>query len=351
MLNSKKGIIFEGLMFVIVLIILISAFAILTKKSQKFDFQIGERQLNLINTYQRGEKILFYVDQSAKYSMEQAIYDLAEDGGHHELNDCGHYSGLNVWADISIKGSSKEIKKCYPEKDLRESSLKQFFNEKLVVNLANYPDEDIVREYDYGLKEDNSGIQIIGSKYGNAAENRIGLKLKSEGTIGGKEGVDEESKNNNFIASQESNKQLDELYVNLLQRMGINKGYSDCSSGDELYCVTSRSENRDKWPHSAGIALDIRVGVNIKKQLEWIKAADEIGFTGLIVYPCNDRHIHLDIRRQYDETDYGCPIYRKNCIFPPPYNKIYIAVVNGQYHSFPTFNQLKAYVNGVGSCG
>ena len=36
---------------------------------------IGNFQLNLLKNFQKSEKVLFYIDQSAKYSLQQAIYD------------------------------------------------------------------------------------------------------------------------------------------------------------------------------------------------------------------------------------------------------------------------------------
>ncbi|MBI4453247.1 hypothetical protein HY636_01245, partial [Candidatus Woesearchaeota archaeon] len=54
-------------------------------KYKVFNKNIGERQFSLIRTYQEAEKALFYIDQSAKYSLQQAVYELGKDGGLSEV--------------------------------------------------------------------------------------------------------------------------------------------------------------------------------------------------------------------------------------------------------------------------
>lgn len=159
-MKGKKAFMFEGVMFFIILILLITAFLTLYKKQNKFPegYMIGERQFGLIKTYQKAEQALFYIDQSAKYSAYQTIYDLGQKGGY-ETSDCGDYFGYNLWVSLDDKKNPKE---CYPEKEYAES-FKSIFSKNLDEYLVRYPDVKIPKDnYDFSLKIENNKLEIIG---------------------------------------------------------------------------------------------------------------------------------------------------------------------------------------------
>jgi len=119
------------LVVIIAVITLTSAFLIINLK-RPYDRTIGWRQAAIFKTYQEGEKVLFYIDQSAKYSSYQAIYELGQKGGH-ENSDCGTYLGYAVWATYD---ENKDLKECYPENV--DENFKLNFNQNLNDYLNNY---------------------------------------------------------------------------------------------------------------------------------------------------------------------------------------------------------------------
>ena len=129
---------------------------------------IGEFQLNLIKNFQNGEKALLYIDQSAKYALQQAIYDLASQGGYYE-HPCGAFSDVSVWAVIEGQG---EIKECYPSKENVKQSFLGLFNDSLGEYLANYPDAYIPADYTYQI---NDNLELIGK-----ATDNIVIKIVSK---------------------------------------------------------------------------------------------------------------------------------------------------------------------------
>ncbi|MEK6947424.1 MAG: hypothetical protein AABX32_07500, partial [Nanoarchaeota archaeon] len=86
-MKSKKGAFPFNIMVVVALTaLLIYAWIQLDSKyNGTFERYLGEKQYDLIKTYQKGEQVLFYIDQSAKYSLEQSVYDLAKSGGISEI--------------------------------------------------------------------------------------------------------------------------------------------------------------------------------------------------------------------------------------------------------------------------
>jgi soluble lytic murein transglycosylase-like protein len=100
----RKGFVFNLSLVMVTLIVLISLFLVLQGKKSKVE-PIGSRQFELTEAYQKGENVRFFVEQSAKYSLSQAIYDLSQNGGFAESGACGSYAGYQVWLSD---------KKCFP---------------------------------------------------------------------------------------------------------------------------------------------------------------------------------------------------------------------------------------------
>ena len=156
MLKNKKGSFFTLIIVVLLVVILTTAFFTLRKKQNPSDKFIGERQYGLIITYQEGEKALFYLDQSAKYSAYNTIYEIGQRGGREE-SDCGDYLGYSLWVDFDDKG---KIKECYPEKKNLEENFKLIFNEKLDNYLMGYEGAIIpLNNYQVSL---NNNLDVIG---------------------------------------------------------------------------------------------------------------------------------------------------------------------------------------------
>ena len=124
-LTKKADSLFAGILIALIVVMIAYPVGryIAIKKETKFDWIIGESQLLLIDTYEKGEKVLYYIDQSAKLAFEHALLDT-------DFDSCND-------------------QECYL--DLKQS-LKQKFETKFRGYLAEYPDEPIPEiEYDYYL--------------------------------------------------------------------------------------------------------------------------------------------------------------------------------------------------------
>jgi len=130
---------------------------------------IGHFQLKIIKSLQGGEKVLIYIDQSAKYSLQQAIYELAQNGGFStvigdegisfETNECGKFNGVNIWYKLKKDEEGNIIKiPCFDEKLLADN-LGYKFDENFNQYLINYPSNILTNNYDYEFK---GSLEIIG---------------------------------------------------------------------------------------------------------------------------------------------------------------------------------------------
>lgn len=170
-MNSKKSsLFFMPLLVIVVLIIFIKLFLVLWEKDLAFkDNPLGKRQFDLIKTYTKAETILFYIDQSAQYSLEQSVYDLAKNGGISEIEisdeenfagyECGKFNDAYVWYQVMKKDGKFDTKGCFDEKSA-ENNLAYMFNKNLDKYLLNYPGDIPTDNYKYEFK---NNLEIIGS--------------------------------------------------------------------------------------------------------------------------------------------------------------------------------------------
>ncbi len=152
---SKKANVHYYLLLALAIPILIFfTFMTLQNKPKQFAEKIGELQVALLNTYNKAEKILFYVDQSARYSSYKAVKFLADNAGVQK-DDCGEYLGykiLNADGETCIKSS--DVKAGY----------EFYFAEELSKYFNAYPDENIAIDLyeDFIVKEEGNKITIYG---------------------------------------------------------------------------------------------------------------------------------------------------------------------------------------------
>jgi len=149
MKHKKAALLFVPLVVVFFVVGLIYAWSTLTSKYVGFNQQIGEKQFDLINSYQKGEKTLFYIDQSSKYSSHQAVHELAKKGGCNEGNN---YLGYAIW---DIKGNSQN-NNCVPEKESAKNLFLDLFPENLDTFLSKYEPTQIPKKnYKLNFKNNN----------------------------------------------------------------------------------------------------------------------------------------------------------------------------------------------------
>ncbi|MBI2657812.1 D-alanyl-D-alanine carboxypeptidase family protein [Candidatus Woesearchaeota archaeon] len=169
MKNKKASFFFLPLLVILSSLILIYLFIVLLSKTGTFSSSpIGDRQFTLLKVYMKAEGALFYIDQSAKYSLQQAVYDLARDGGlsevyaseiltprehptlHSPIKECGKYYGYFLWNDKGVD--------CFSENKIK-LNLELQFNEKFSGYIANYPSEIQLNNYIYDIR---GSTEIIG---------------------------------------------------------------------------------------------------------------------------------------------------------------------------------------------
>tara|TARA_Y100000310_G_scaffold67689_1_gene63046 strand:- start:2490 stop:3044 length:555 start_codon:yes stop_codon:yes gene_type:complete len=151
MLNKKSQVLVYGLIAAVIAIII---FSYIGDVQPKKDFSIiGDSSLILLEISKEAEKTLFYIDQSAKYSTHQTIYDLAQNGGFADEKECGAYLGYSLWSS-----DSKVITECNP--DFKEN-FKTTFKKNLNEFFPNYPQENIpINNYNLQLKDKLSVIGL-----------------------------------------------------------------------------------------------------------------------------------------------------------------------------------------------
>ena len=113
------------------------------RKRAKFEKYIGESQIQLLKTYEKGEKILYYVDETAKLSLKETMeeYD------------------YNV-SDLSGPTFSEDYKKNITDsfKKNFKSYLENFPDSGILIDLNNY-------KLDFDVNGDN--LEMIGTYSGN----------------------------------------------------------------------------------------------------------------------------------------------------------------------------------------
>jgi len=98
---NKKAIFIPGVAIATLFLIGIALTAFYFSEKKDDALIVGEIPLNIISTYEKGEKALFYLDVSSRYAASKAYSDI------YTNNECGEYQEYSLW-----KYGSKE---CFPE--------------------------------------------------------------------------------------------------------------------------------------------------------------------------------------------------------------------------------------------
>tara|TARA_Y100000031_G_scaffold1868_2_gene2327 strand:+ start:8362 stop:10086 length:1725 start_codon:yes stop_codon:yes gene_type:complete len=153
MLKNKKSKIFTVVLVVgFIMAATLLLFVINNKSLKSKDFILGSKQGQILKTYQISQKTLFYIDQSAKYSAHQTIYDLAQNGG---CNNDDKYLGYNIWR-------FDEKAQCVPDTAPAKNNFLKIFSVNLDKFLSKYPSIKIpLKNYNLDFKDNNLlGIAI-----------------------------------------------------------------------------------------------------------------------------------------------------------------------------------------------
>lgn len=157
-MSKKAALVFNWMLTFLVIAILTFSLLKFSTKYSKFSV-IGKKQLDLFTTYQKAESALFFIDQSAKYALQQSVYDLSRNGGTFPAQNtkgCDNFYGYSVWYSLE-KGQNNEylMKSCFGVERVNESLI-GIFNMSLNKYLDKYP-SNIHSNYSYQVKE---GIEI-----------------------------------------------------------------------------------------------------------------------------------------------------------------------------------------------
>ncbi len=166
---KKSSLFFMPLVAFMTILVLTSLFIVLISKDKAIvDFPIGKRQFDLLKAFSKAESTLLYIDQSAKYSLEQSAYDLGKSGGISELDyssidladasddsgitenkDCGRIKGANVWYRIKKNSDSGSgYVSCFDENSVNYS-MEYLFDNNLDEYLRAYPGDIPLNNYNY----------------------------------------------------------------------------------------------------------------------------------------------------------------------------------------------------------
>lgn len=335
-IKNKRGIGLQWYLLIVAFVLGIVAYYVdfYFAPHKIMDNYIGQYQFSILMTHNKAEKALFYIDQSAKYALQQAVIDLAKNGGYSDKNDCGYYFGANLW---SIQEENKALKECYPIYQELADNFKVFFDEKLTEYLVNYPDTLIPANYDYEI---DGNVEMKGIAKEDIIINIVPANFVPKPPI--------TSKNTNEIYEQSLNQPTPEIlrapvkpgidietiqeyhpevivqYTKLCNIMGATDKLGNppgvCTKTEKKCCITSGYRHPSKnaeipgaarnSAHQYGLALDIHVG-SLNEQIRWAKQIEKSKlFTRAFVYPY-DQHMHVDLMPLNGENAAGYLIIDK----------------------------------------
>ncbi|MBI2548373.1 M23 family metallopeptidase [Candidatus Woesearchaeota archaeon] len=134
--KAKKASIplYHPILVILFAVVMITALLWFAKSYGRFEDRfIGEKQAEVFQTYQKGERALFYLDQAAKLSAYDTIHTLAQKGGSNKESPCGTYQGYALW--------NNKTEECYPAEDLPVVFI-ELFGPLLSQYLGLYPEAD-----------------------------------------------------------------------------------------------------------------------------------------------------------------------------------------------------------------
>lgn len=173
-ISNKKGIGLEWYALILAFFIGLGFYSVNYLGEHKLiQNYIGQYQFSIIKSANEAEKILFYIDQSAKYALQQSVYELAQNGisiSEFELNEiniyqifernkCGKFKDAYIWYELKKDASGNYIKNsCLDDKALL-TNLIFIFDKNLNQYLINSPYNIPRNNYNYEAKDN---LEIIG---------------------------------------------------------------------------------------------------------------------------------------------------------------------------------------------
>lgn len=126
---------------------------------------VGQVFLDSYKEMQNSFKDMYYIEQSAKYSIYNATYALAKKGFYFKdpclTNEMGYVMWKNIFLDLQTQ---KDIEvSCYPSEDDIKVSYASFLNEELNKYFERYTPTLIPKDnYDLSYNEKENNLEITG---------------------------------------------------------------------------------------------------------------------------------------------------------------------------------------------
>ena len=168
-MKGKKGSWIFDMFFIFVMLVVLGAALAAVYFKTDISLKFGDLPKTIFNMYHSGEKILFYVDYSAKHSIYQSVYKLGQKGGFYDGSE--NYLDYTLWQN-----------NCFPNKNSLKNNLGLYLNNYLDYYMSGYSKDDIslpLNNYDFLIKDD----KIIGIATKNI---ELDIKEKQEPTSNGK---------------------------------------------------------------------------------------------------------------------------------------------------------------------
>ncbi|MBI2658664.1 D-alanyl-D-alanine carboxypeptidase family protein [Candidatus Woesearchaeota archaeon] len=332
MKSRKAALVYNWTLTLMVIGILAWTLIQFSSKYSKFE-PLGTKQLTIFKTYSKAESALFYIDQSAKYSLQQSIYELAANGVSVSefdineininqpfiLNKCGKFKDAYVWYELKKDASNNYVQtECFDKSPLI-TNLVYFFNKNLNQYLTASPYNIPINNYDYEVK---NNLEIIGKakfplKFDILKdESKQSIKKPVEARIEQKNSEDFTQSTENLCAKGVKCVLTDEAFALLLEAQKIAKQKSKTlvvnsayRSQDEQIAVWNRfastypdaAERRkrvcdpynQKCPHTTGNAVDVvfkdRTTATMSN-IEWLALHQIMSEAGWVRYGIENRY-------------------------------------------------------------
>lgn len=150
LLRNRKSQVFVMGIIIIVTWGLISAFIILhyIYEPKTFDEYLGTYQSGMVDAITEGDKSFIYIDQAARYSVDEALQEFAVRGGTSKYDSLGLENAPECKSYIYMLWND-ESKECYP--DYKES-FGQYMADSIISRLSTGSDPNFQKQIDYDFK-------------------------------------------------------------------------------------------------------------------------------------------------------------------------------------------------------
>ena len=329
---KKAALVYNWTLTLMVIGILAWTLIQFSSKYSKFE-PLGTKQLTIFKTYSKAESSLFYIDQSAKYALQQSIYELAGNGVSvsefdvNELNinqpfiinKCGKFKDAYVWYELKKDASNNYIETgCFDNSPLNPNLI-YVFNKNLNQYLTSSPYNIPINNYNYEIK---NNIEIIGKAISPLKfdilrdESKPAIKKPVEARIEQKKSEDFTQSAENICAKGAKCVLTDEAFALLLeaQKIAKQKGkvlvvnsayrsqeeqiavwkmfaatYPDANERRKKVCDPYNS----KCPHTTGNAVDVVFEgktTATMTNIEWLTLHEIMSKSGWVRYGVENRY-------------------------------------------------------------